>query len=373
MTKYTQKSHRMIPRICRKICAAGMILVTLLSFSGCSAKPQGLNKYSYDCWGSFDTVITIMGYCENQKEFDRRAGLAEARFLELHKLYDKYNDYPGINNVRTINSEAGISPVKVEPELYSLIKAGLDWQAAAPPAVNIAMGPVLEVWHDYRAAAALDPDHAAIPSMEELTEASRLTDSSRIILDQTEQTVFLADSGMQLDVGAIAKGYAAELVAQELKEAGWDSFIISSGGNIRAGGKPEDGVRDTWSIGIANITPVEEGETADIIETVYLTDQSVVTSGDYQRYYMVDGIRYHHIIDPATLMPAHYFRSVTVITSDSGYADFLSTAFFILPYEKGADFAGTLENVEVMWVFSDGSIKTTSGMRQYIKNEEAQK
>jgi|GEM_PF-34915 len=351
-----------------------MAFVFLMNTLGCSSKSAMLHKYSYDCWGSFDTVITIMGYSSSQSEFDRWTQAGEQRFLELHKLYDKYNDYSGINNIKTINDMAGTAPVAVEPDLYNLIQSSLDWQARSPDAVNIALGPVLEVWHNYRTAGLLNPGQARLPTREELTAAAEHTDSSRIILDPEKQTIYLPDTDMRLDVGAVAKGYATEIVAEELEKDGWQSFVISSGGNVRTSGPPSDGVRTKWGVGIQNVTQDtnEEGvSTTDLVETVYLTNQSVVTSGDYQRYYIVDGQKYHHIIDPDTLMPADAFRSVSVITPDSGYADFLSTTFFILSYEEGLAFAATLDQVDVMWIFTDGSVKTTEGMRQYMKSAGA--
>ena len=371
MKRMIRKKTKTLYSLLKSLSLSSLILAFLLTIPGCSTKSNGMQKYSYDCWGTFDTIITIMGYSSSQDEFDRWTKQGEQKFLELNQLYDMYNDYPGINNIKTINDRAGISAVKVAPDLYNLIQSILDWQTKSPVAVNIALGSVLAVWHNYRAEGLLNPDQVQLPTMEELNLSAKHIDSSQIILDKENQTVFLADPDMLLDVGAVAKGFATEIVAQELKNAGWQSFIISSGGNVRAINQPADGVRSKWSIGIENPDYEQGGNVADIIETIYLADQSVVTSGDYQRFYTVDGKRYHHIIDPATLMPATYFSSVSVVTPDSGFADFLSTTFFILPYEQGLAYAKTLNHVEVMWIFTDGSIKTTDGMKQYLKSAGA--
>ena len=171
---------------------------------------------------------------------------------------------------------------------------------------------------------------------------------------------------MKLDDGAVAKGYATELVAQMLLASDMPSFIISAGGNVRMGNPPADG-RAKWGVGIQDPDGAVLG-LSDIVETLYLTGCSVVTSGDYQRYYVVDGQRYHHLIDPDTLMPDTDFRSVSIITEDSGYADLLSTAAFLMPYEESRAFIDSLDGVEAIWLFPDGSKKMTFGAMNVAKS-----
>ena len=147
------------------------------------------------------------------------------------------------------------------------------------------------------------------------------------------------------------------------------SYIISAGGNVRLGNAPLDG-RPNWGVGVQ----APDGDAfshSEIAETLYLSDCSVVTSGDYQRYYEVDGVRYSHLIDPDTLMPGSYFRSVTIITADSGYADLLSTAAFLMPYEDSRAFIENLPGVEALWLFEDGSEEMTDGIRTAAKSAGA--
>ena len=138
------------------------------------------------------------------------------------------------------------------------------------------------------------------------------------------------------------------------------------GGNVRMGNPPADG-RAKWGVGIQDPDGAVLG-LSDIVETLYLTGCSVVTSGDYQRYYVVDGQRYHHLIDPDTLMPDTDFRSVSIITEDSGYADLLSTAAFLMPYEESRAFIDSLDGVEAIWLFPDGSKKMTFGAMNVAKS-----
>ena len=138
------------------------------------------------------------------------------------------------------------------------------------------------------------------------------------------------------------------------------------GGNVRMGNPPADG-RTKWGVGIQDPDGAVLG-LSDIVETLYVTGCSVVTSGDYQRYYAVDGQRYHHLIDPDTLMPDTDFRSVSIITEDSGYADLLSTAAFLMPYEESRAFVDSLDGVEAIWLFPDGSKKMTFGAMNVAKS-----
>ena len=153
-------------------------------------------------------------------------------------------------------------------------------------------------------------------------------------------------------MGAVAKGYVADAIAEELKKLGMNSGLVNLGGNVAAIGNPPN--KTAWSIGIQN------PDNNDIIDKVNINDLSAVTSGNYQRYYIVDGKRYHHIIDPATLMPADRYKSVTVIHPNSTVADMLSTSLFILPYEDGVALAEQY-NAQAMWVNNDNTISATDG------------
>ena len=154
-----------------------------------------------------------------------------------------------------------------------------------------------------------------------------------------------------------------------LEQSPLSSFILSAGGNVRIGKGPLDG-RENWGVGIQS----PDGEVfaaSEIAETLYIRECSVVTSGDYQRYFDLDGTRYCHLVDPDTLMPASFYRSVSIITQDSGLADFISTAAYLMPYEESRAFIEGLDGVEAIWLFADGTELMTDGAKPYCKSQGA--
>lgn len=335
----------------------------LVFFPGCSS--QKYTRYRGEFYGTFDTVVTIVGYVQKERDFDRYLQYTQERFRYFHQLFDRYESYDGMANIKTINDNAGIAPVKVSEDLFGFLQYCMQWCEKSDGQVNIALGPVLEIWHDYRERY----ENAAageLPPREKLEQANLLTDLQNIRLNEKEQTVFLTEKGMSLDVGALAKGYTTEKVGKELFDMGFTSFSISGGGNVRTFSAPQDPERSHWSISIMNPDTAEDPN-AEPVDFVYLNDLSVVTSGDYQRYYLVDGKKIHHIIDPDTLYPADYYQSVTVITENSGEADLLSTWLFTLPLEESKK-AAQKSGAQVLWVLQDDTVVYTDGYLAYSKN-----
>ncbi|MBU5675348.1 FAD:protein FMN transferase [Alkaliphilus sp. MSJ-5] len=357
----------------RKIVSVGIIVIIVISLlAGCQiSEEKTYNKYSDSFFDTFDTLVQVVGYTETEEQFNSYVEKMKSRFQQLHKLYDIYNNYEGINNVKTINDNAGIKPVKVDKEIVDLIVFAKDWYSRTGGQTNIAMGSVLRIWHDYRQEGEYDPENAKLPPMEELIAASKYTDIDDVVVDIEKSTVYLAEKNMSLDVGSIAKGYAVEVVAKEIMEEGFTSGIISGGGNVRVLDKPLDGVRERWGIGIQNPNKSIVSDEDNILETIFINNASVVTSGDYQRYYIVDEKPMHHLIDPKTLMPGEYYRAVTVVAEDSGVADFLSTAVFLMPYEESRNLVNSFDDVEAIWVMQDGTVEATDGMKKIMKSQGA--
>ena len=322
----------------------------LLLLSGCGT---GMQRYEATYWDVFDTVTTVTGYAAGQAEFDAAAREIHDALLEYHRLYNIYESYDGLRNLKTVNDQAGIGPVPVDTRILSLLQFAQTAWTETGGRVNAAMGSVLALWHDAREQALEDPDRAALPDRSALEEAALHTDLSALELDLEAGTAFLTDPDMALDVGALAKGYAVEQVAA----AAPDHFLISVGGNVCATGPKPDGT--PWTVA------VENPDGGDFLKLLYAEDRSVVTSGDYQRYFELDGVRYHHIIDPDTLEPAAYWRSVTVVAESSAAADCLSTALFTLPQAEGQRLLDQW-GAEALWIGRDGAQVMSPGFSAYL-------
>ena len=354
-------------KIFKNISAAVIIAALIFPLASCSIFAGSYEKYSYEFFGTFDTIVQVSGYAKSQNEFDKYSSYVYQRFNELNKLYDNYNKYEGVNNVKTINDSAGIIPVEVDPQIIDLLAFCMGSNKAISKKTDISIGAVLEIWHNYREEGLNDSENAAVPAQEELEAANQFTGMDNIVIDEEKSTVHLKE-GTMLDLGAVAKGYATQIVADELFEMGFEAFFISSGGNVKAVGAPIGDTKNAWAIGLQNPFYFDDPDNAEsLIDIAYANDMSVVTSGDYQRFYIADGEKHHHLIDPETLFPAGYFSAVTIFAEDSGLADFLSTAIFLSPYDEGRALIEGMEGVDAYWVFADGAVEATDGAKE-LKN-----
>ena len=319
-----------------------ILCVATLLLAGCTVAPTVNKQYTATFLTLFDTVTTIVGRADSEEEFSAVAQAVHDELLEYHQLFDIYN--------------AGISPVQVDGRILRLLSDCKEFYAATNGMVNVAMGSVLSLWHDARTEGLNDPLNARLPDTEDLKQAAAHTELDNVVLDEEASTIFFSDPYLKLDVGAIAKGWATQQVAQNAPAG----LLISVGGNVCATG-PKDENGTPWVVGIQNVDGSE-----DYLHTLYVSDGCVVTSGDYQRTYMVDGKLYHHIIDPNTLSPSTLWRSVSVVCPDSGAADALSTALFLLPQAEGQ---ALLEqyHAEAMWVDGAGNIFYSPDFQNLIR------
>ena len=344
----------------KKIISVVLILVLTIScicLSGCEKKEK-FNDYSFD---SFDTVTTITGFETSKDVFDKNCEKIKEKLKFYHKLYDIYTKYEGINNLCYLNEKK--ENIKVVKEITELLTFSKDMYNKTHGKVNIAMGSVLSIWHYAREDGLNYPAKAELPDIEKLKTASEHTDINNLIISSENNIVSIKDKDMSLDVGAIAKGYSVQRVADWMEKEGMKGYILNVGGNVCTVGERPDG--EKWKVGIEN--PFGENEEEPYIATIQLNGgMSLVTSGSYQRYYVVGGKEYHHIIDEKTLMPASYFKSVSVLCDDSGVADALSTALFCMDYEEGLKIIESTEKAEAMWVFPDGTQKYSKNFKNYF-------
>ena len=335
-----------------------LLLLNLILFTGCvpGEKAPEMKQYNATFLTLFDTVTTIVGKAENEDAFRAASQAVHDDLLQYHQLFDIYNNYEGINNLKTVNDQAGLEPVKVDHRIIDLLKDCKDYYELTHGMVNPAMGSVLQLWHVARNDGINDPAHASLPKEEKLQQAAQHMDFDAVVIDEAASTVYISDASVQLDVGAVAKGWSVQRVAEQAPSG----LLISVGGNVCATG-PKDASGTPWVVGVQDPDGGEQ-----YLHTLYLTEGSLVTSGDYQRAYVVNGELYHHIIDPDTLYPSTLWRSVTILCEDSGLADALSTALFLLPLEEGQAILDKT-GASAMWVDRAGEIFYSPGFQDNIR------
>ena len=330
-------------------------ILIVLSFSGCDPIGQVAKTQTY--YDLFDSFVTISSYGKDTEEEFRNNCSEIIEKLEFYnKLFDIYNEYEGIKNLCTVNKKAGDEAVKVDPELIDFIDYSINICQKCNLEVNIAMGAVLSLWHDARVSAN-EKNTPYLPSEKSLEEAFLHTKLDSIVIDRKNSTIFISDPLSRIDVGAIAKGYAAQKAAEYLKTKNIDGYILNLGGNIVAIGEKSNG--EGWITGITNPNKNSDKKFAAKIR---ISNVSCVTSGDYERYFSFEGKDYHHIIDKDTLYPAAYYKSVTVISKDSALSDALSTALFCMSLEEGKSLLESFDDVNAIWIFENGNIVKTEGV-----------
>jgi thiamine biosynthesis lipoprotein len=282
------------------------------------------------------------------------AGVGEkvdAAYREMARLSDMMNHYSPDSVVSEINRQAGVHPVTVPPELMEVLVMARRVSERTDGAFDITVG----AFKDWR----FNPENPAMPSAQELSAALPLVDYRNVLLDEKNRTVLLKRSGMRIDLGGIAKLYILNAGMLVLQRHGIARAMLNGGGDVTV-----TGTRDgrPWRIGIRH--PRRAGE---LLATVELTRGWVVTSGDYERYFIRDGRRYHHILDPRTGFPAAGPQQVTLVGEDLSSLNGFSSAIMVQGAEKGRALLGRLAGVEALIVASDGRVWLTPGSEAWFK------
>ena len=317
----------------RLLPALWAVLISLSILSGCEKEPTERFQTSYT--DVFDTVCTFTAYCDSEEQFKSVSESLHEELLRLHRLFDIYYG-PSEGGIMALNRDGYLE--NPDEDITALLELGKEYYGLSGGKLNIAMGAVLSLWHDSR-------EDGVLPDKDRLAQASMHMDISKLVIEDGKIT--LSDPEMRIDVGAIAKGYSAQRAAELICDLGVKDFALDLGGNIKTSGKKPDG---DWNIGIRD-------PDGGILTGVKASDLSVVTSGDYERFFELDGVRYSHIISPDTLYPADMYRSVTVICENSADGDALSTSLFCMDFESGKALCEKLE-IKAIWIMPDGSTKS---------------
>lgn len=326
----------------------------MLLSSCASSLPNSRTYYEY-----FDTVITVIGYDDGDGDGDGDEAEFDSVCDEIEDILKKYhtmtNIYSADSDVSRVNASAGKEAVTVPTELCDIIEYSIEMNELTSGKCNVAFGAVLSVWHDYRTRA-LDGD-ADVPPHDVLAAAAEHCDAGDVKIDRDGGTVYLADAEMSLDLGAIAKGWVADVIKDRLVDLGKNGYIVSVGGTVVSVGEKPNGA--DFVAGVEN--PDVETDGVSVVARFELDGDAVATSGSYQRYYEFNGVRYHHIIDSDTLYPKNEFLSVTVRADSAALADALSTALFNMSFDEGEALVDSLDGVEAFWVMADGETRRSDG------------
>lgn len=278
----------------------------------------------------------------------------------IDKVFERISDIEKKMTVKDVSSEvieinnkSGESFYPVSPDTFYVIKKGLYYSESSNGMFDITVGPLVELW-------GIGTDTANIPTDEEIKRALAKVDYRQVELNEEQHSVRLKKTGMAIDLGGIAKGYAADEAIRILQQNGIQNALIDLGGNLYAlGTKPDN---KPWKIGLQNPFATR----GNIFATIQVADKTLVTSGIYERYFTQNGKRYHHILDTTTGYPIENgLASVTIISNSSIDADALSTTVFALGLKDGMEFVESLKQVDAVFVSTDYKLYTSSGIKQY--------
>lgn len=295
------------------------------------------------------TLVTITVVSDSK---DNAETAIDAAFDAIRALETSMSFWTKTSEIAEINAKAGIKPVPVSVDTFELASIALSISNNTSGAFDPTIGPLIRLW-DYR--------EAVIPSADALAKAGSLVDYRKIILNPAESSVLLSEPGMSFDTGGIAKGYAADIAVGILKSHGINSGLVTIAGDIRAFGAREDG--QPWKVGVRD----PRGDSDDaIIAILELNDEAVSTSGDYERFFVINDKRYHHLLDPDTGYPSEGTMSFTVIAPLAVLTDGYATGAFVLGPEKGLE-AIKKQGLEGMAISTDGEVFVTEGLRDRME------
>lgn len=336
-----------------------LLIVVLLLFTGCTAAPNPTAtptptaapsnlKISDDAF-MLDTYITITLYGTEDTSYFKEI------FDTIDKLEKELSVHISTSELSLIKENAGIKPKKVSEDTFEIFEKAIIYSELSGGLFDITAGPLIDLW-------SIGTDKQRVPSQEEIDATIPLIDYRKIVLNKDESTVFLKDKNMYADLGAIAKGFIADKTAEKILSLGINSAIVNLGGNVLLVGSKPDG--SLFNVGIQDPDETRGG----YLGILAAKNLSVVTSGDYERYFIQDGIKYHHILDPNTGYPTNNnIKSVSIITDTSIDGDALSTTVLLLGYEKGLALINSLDNVEAIFITKENEIFLTDGVKDSFK------
>jgi len=315
-------------------------LCAILMFSACSPKAEGEVSRSDFVLGTVCSIRLIDGGSNNT---------LQAIFSRLSQIEERMSANRDDTQIAAINQSAGKEAVKVTEDTLGVIQKSIAYARLTGGVFDPSVGPLVKLWN-------IGTDYAKVPSNKEIKEKIALIDYNDIELDEAKKTVFLRKPGMSLDLGAIAKGYAADEVTKILASHRVKAAVVDLGGNVMVYGQKKDG--SPWRVGVQD--PVSDrGEYLGLVSGKAMT---VVTSGIYERFFIENNVRYHHILDPKTGFPSDTgLVSVTIIAASSIDADALSTSIFSLGLKKGLELLKKFPEIRAVFIDEKKNVYLSPG------------
>lgn len=337
-----------------RISAAWLAWASCLLFSGCGGKPGGTESVAPK---PVTESRLAMGSSVTVTVWTRDEAGAEAAITDVFREFERLENLMSVwregSDVLRLNAAAGKGPVKLSPEVIEVLGLARHYSELSGGKFDVTFGPLSGLWRFDHDQDGVIPDESAIAARVPLIGWEDL------IVDPAAGTAELRRAGMSVHLGGIGKGYAVDQATAILRRQGFENFLIQSGGDMYVGGHPEG---RPWRLGIQD--PRGTGDAPFAV--IELTNATLSTSGDYERFFMKDGRRYHHILDPDTGRPAMASRSVTIVTSRAVDADALSTAVFILGPEAGMALIEQLPDVEGVIVGATNEVRVSSGLKDRL-------
>jgi len=324
---------------------------SLLFFSILMAYPPSsgssdLFKYHQITMGTV-VEITLVG---EEEQIARKAALQA--FQEIKRIEYLMSPWIESSDVSRINRSAGKEWIKISSETIEVIKKAQEVSELSGGGFDITVSPLVQLWRKAR-------EKGIPPPMQEIKENLSLV-NFRDVTFNSEGRVFLKKEGMAIDLGGIAKGYAVDKAFELLRDLGYKNLIVNAGGDLRVGGSKPEG---PWSIGIQHPRDPEK-----IMARISVSDTAVATSGDYEKFFIHQGKRYHHILNPKNGSPAEECQSVTVLHNEGARADALATAIFVLGPEKGYSVCQRQKGVDCLIVDKEGKITFSASLKERISS-----
>jgi thiamine biosynthesis lipoprotein len=328
-----------------------IILILLTAVFSCSPGKDSVYKKTMPL---MDTIVSITVVAESSDTAEKAIEIA---FAQIGRFGDLINFYSDNSELAEINRNAGVHSVKVSPQTLDVIGKAVSASEKSGGAFDPTIGPIVKLW---------DFLNKKKPTESEIVKALPLVNYKDILIDRADSTIFLKRKGMMIDLGGIAKGYAVDLAVESLKKEGILSGLVSIAGDIRTFGMKPD--KRPWIIGIKN--PRQTGEKDELVAKIRLSEKAISTSGDYERYFISEDMRYHHLLDPKTGMPTSGCRSVSIVTDRAVDTDAFSTAIFILGAVKGMKVVKEM-GMDAMIIDSSGTIHMTDAIKEKITLERS--